>query len=127
MTNITQSMQEELALALGWRCKGGLWEVYDDTDNVTIFAFFPDLIDLTNLFKRVVPFCEDRGWMWSLHVGKSITGVKGYWFDIWLTDLEEISRREKAKIPTRFDVSHKLPGHALFLAAWELLCKEEKE
>lgn len=127
MTEPTIKEQEEMARWLGFRSRCGLYAIVWwalPGEDVYIYRQLPDFTDLTTLFKLVVPVAEDKGYMWSFHVGVSIKRQKRYWFNIWLTDLEEIARREKLGIATRFEASDESPGLALFWAIYKLM--EEK-
>uniref|UniRef100_A0A6M3KYZ9 Uncharacterized protein n=1 Tax=viral metagenome TaxID=1070528 RepID=A0A6M3KYZ9_9ZZZZ len=120
MTNITPEMQEQLARAVGFRRQtledlppkfrheGNLgWVCPDNSTGHTL----PDLTDPTNWFKWVAPkLLSENSSSFDLYVflGGAIVKVREHGKTVAVTDEE-------------------LPGHALFLAARELLCKEERE
>ena len=102
MTNITPEMNEELCKAVGFTqgVNGGWF-----SPGRHLIDFCPDLTDPTNWFKWVAPkLLSENSSSFDLYVflGGAIVKVREHGKTVAVTDEE-------------------LPGHALFLAAWELL------
>jgi len=102
MTNITLEMNEALCKAVGF--------VFEDDGTLdpsgeVIPSWSEDLTDPTNWFKWVAPkLLSENSSSFDLYVflGGAIVKVREHGKTVAVTDEE-------------------LPGHALFLAAWELL------
>ena len=124
MTNIMLEMNEQLCRAVGFVsdpsackcnvCKDLNWIAPDAktlTGGYKAHIALPNLTDPTNWFKWVAPkLLSENSSSFDLYVflGGAIVKVREHGKTVAVTDEE-------------------LPGHALFLAARELLCKEERE